>query len=341
MKLCPFCKKNIRISSHCYFCNLKLNNLTDNEIWYKYIEYNFPKISQKEILYNEYVTNLKSLPDIRNEYYIDFKNILNLLDYFQIPKRNASESAKLITVNKHKKYFQSRYGNKITNALSKGTSGYVKKQNTVRAKYNVDNVFQIEEIIKKLHTSELELKRSETAKKNWTDLKRKAQSIKSQCFWDNISDERKNEILSKNFLNKHIVKKRHTISNLETRICKILRDNNISFVSQHTIKYKIDNKTRYFIYDILIPKYNMLIEVQGDYYHANPKIYKLDDKLNFFGTINIANEIWNKDKLKKDIALKNDFNIIYVWEDEIKNKSNDSIKSILIEKLIKIKNENF
>lgn len=57
----------------------------------------------------------------------------------------------------------------------------------------------------------------------------------------------------------------------------------------------------------------ILLEVQGDYWHANPKIYK-KESLNSIQLKKIE-----KDKLKLVFAQKHGFKIFYIWENDIKN----------------------
>lgn len=66
-------------------------------------------------------------------------------------------------------------------------------------------------------------------------------------------------------------------------------------------------------YDFKIKDTNIIIEVHGDYWHCNPKIYPtgpISDRQKF--------KI-ERDTEKKKYAEKHGYTIIYVWEDELKN----------------------
>lgn len=131
------------------------------------------------------------------------------------------------------------------------------------------------------------------------------QSKSIRNFWDNISDERKNEIneykklkynewwnnLSEEEKDNHL-KKIFTcyISKLETRIASILINNNISYTSQYWFKKRS--------FDFRLGKSNILIEVQGDFWHANPKKYNENDTLNHPNKKITAKELWIKDEKK-------------------------------------------
>ena len=71
----------------------------------------------------------------------------------------------------------------------------------------------------------------------------------------------------------------------------------------------INNK----IYDFYIPSKNMMVEVDGDYWHANPLIYE-GKELNKIQARNVKN-----DKFKDILAKGNGFKLERVWEYDLKN----------------------
>jgi len=120
------------------------------------------------------------------------------------------------------------------------------------------------------------------------------------------------------------------------KICsQILQDNNIDFEIEFRLKMKDDlfeegmNKY-YYEYDIKINNSNKLIEVNGDYYHANPIKYKENDILIFFGKEVSVKNIWNKDKCKIDFAKKCKYSILVIWEYDISNNI-EKVKKELLE----------
>ncbi len=66
------------------------------------------------------------------------------------------------------------------------------------------------------------------------------------------------------------------------------------------------------IYDFYVPSKNLLIEVDGDYYHANPLIYEQKD-LNGMQKKNVI-----KDKFKTSLAIGLGYDLIRIWENDIK-----------------------
>lgn len=81
---------------------------------------------------------------------------------------------------------------------------------------------------------------------------------------------------------------------------------------------------------------NLIIEFQGDYWHANPKLY--DKK--FINEVKhlTSEEIWEYDKNKKDFICKELNNPIYlqIWESDYRSNPNKVINDILLYYNIKI-----
>jgi G:T-mismatch repair DNA endonuclease (very short patch repair protein) len=88
-------------------------------------------------------------------------------------------------------------------------------------------------------------------------------------------------------------------------------------------------------YDILLSD-RIIIEIQGDYWHANPKMYIETDTLHS-GKIRVK-DIWNKDQKKLDIVVQNGYNMIYVWESEINAVDQDSLINLLRGKIYNARN---
>lgn len=109
-------------------------------------------------------------------------------------------------------------------------------------------------------------------------------------------------------------------SKAEDELINVLVAHNIEVIPN----YKIKSKS----FDIFIPKYNLLIEYNGDYWHCNPKKYQSD----YFNVrkSKTAKEIWDYDYNKLDLAKTNGYNIEVIWESDY--KKNKKIIQNLIEK---------
>ena len=84
-------------------------------------------------------------------------------------------------------------------------------------------------------------------------------------------------------------------------------------------------------YDFYLPNSNILIEVDGDYWHANPKKYDITDKDALTPT---QKKDMKVDEMKNKWALLHGIPIYRIWEDDIRNKPNDVMKKL--KEIIKI-----
>jgi len=97
-----------------------------------------------------------------------------------------------------------------------------------------------------------------------------------------------------------------TNTRIEQKIAKILQANNVIFIQQYRIYFK---GRKFKQYDFYLPELKTLIEADGDYWHANPKIYST---LNEVQTENSKNDVF-----KTNLAKKNDLNLKRFWENDI------------------------
>lgn len=77
------------------------------------------------------------------------------------------------------------------------------------------------------------------------------------------------------------------------------------------IQYDEQKRIGYYVCDFVIGK--TIIEVQGDYWHGNPRIYE-SNKLNFTQRKNIQ-----RDKAKFTYLTNKGYNVICIWEYDIHN----------------------
>lgn len=83
----------------------------------------------------------------------------------------------------------------------------------------------------------------------------------------------------------------------------------------------------YYFPDIVIPEYRFIIELFGDYWHANPLLYSPDDIVHH----NLkAITIWNNDKIRLYEIEKLKYNIRVIWEKEYKKDRDSILESIQI-----------
>jgi len=106
------------------------------------------------------------------------------------------------------------------------------------------------------------------------------------------------------------------ISSLNKKLYELLEELNIKFKPEHSISYYDESgKKRWKSYDALVG--NLLIEVNGDYWHANPSKYNEDDVFQFPKSLVTAKEIWALDIYKKKIAVLHGYDLMTIWESEL------------------------
>lgn len=310
MRICPFCDIKFGNCPHIYACKKRTTN-DKKEIKFLYIQKNFPAISSKDVLYEEYFQKLQSLVDIKNAYGIDFKSTIFLLSYFGFEKRNISMSAKSISSKKYKATCLSKYG---VDNVSKHSKFKNSKKETFLKNYGVDNIFKDKSFQEWILENNFAWT-VPTEEENILRIKKQTKSIKK--FWKNLTDEQKDRIFGNRFPN--------GMSNLETKISECLNNLSISYTSQ----FKVGSK----LFDFKLSNTNILIEVNGDFWHANPSIYEHNQMINYPGGKIKASDLWKKDETKLKMANKKGYRVIYIWENEMSKLNLDQLSKLLINKI--------
>lgn len=108
----------------------------------------------------------------------------------------------------------------------------------------------------------------------------------------------------------------------------ILRECGIEFLSEVPNLFSSYNKKLERVYspivDILIPSKKLVIEVNGDKWHANPKKYKEDDLI----------RLWRgnrHDGIRKEQIESFGYKVMVLWASDIKKNREFVKKSILLE----------
>lgn len=181
--------------------------------------------------------------------------------------------------------------------------------------YGVDNVSQLPEVQRKKESTFLKHYGKDNVWK--TDMYKEFTSKR----WASYSPERKNELL-KQWRNAS-----GTTSKLESTIAEYLIEINIPFIQQ----FKFNDF--YHPYDFLLTGTNIIIEVNGDFWHANPKMYKDTDILNFPNKSILAKDIWETDDINEREAIKNGYKVCKIWENDIKTKSKEEIQLFILDNI--------
>ena len=169
-------------------------------------------------------------------------------------------------------------------------------------------------ISKHIKTDEHKRKIIETQKRNWVEnydeLVIKT-SKKSKEYWSKSENRDLKRIQQISYLKERLSTNK---SKLEQRFEDMLIELNIQYLCQ----FPLDG----YLFDFYIPKHNLLIEVDGDWFHCNPKVYP--EPIYETQRVTLQN-----DKKKNLICEKtNNIQLLRFWEKDI-NDNPDLVKSKL------------
>jgi G:T-mismatch repair DNA endonuclease (very short patch repair protein) len=109
------------------------------------------------------------------------------------------------------------------------------------------------------------------------------------------------------------------VSSHELRIQKILNELDIEYTANGFLyAYNWD-----FIF-----RNKIILEIQGDFWHGNPKFYKETDIL--LDGLSVK-DVWSKDKNKREKVEKHGYKVYYLWENSIVKMTDEEIVEYLKE----------
>lgn len=124
------------------------------------------------------------------------------------------------------------------------------------------------------------------------------------------------------------------LSKIHKQISNFLIENNIKHQNEVRINIQVNNNLKSPIVDILISGKNKIIEIYGDRWHLNPLKYKPNDIITHlwlnkrYGELK-AKDVWKKDN-ERIKSLKNlGYDILILWENDIKNNFENVQTNIL------------
>ena len=110
---------------------------------------------------------------------------------------------------------------------------------------------------------------------------------------------------------------------------KQMENNDYIFYGSKNQEYSINENNKNYIYDFCDLDKRKIIEFNGDIYHGNPKFYSETDTPNPFNRQKTCKEIWEYDEIKKNIAVKHNFDFLTIWENEYREQKEETIKKCL------------
>lgn len=327
-----------RNAHHIYACASKRSDVIDRQqIRLSQILSEIPNNIGKECvakLYNDDEYSIVELSDFLN---IPYSSCVFLLKAWDISIRNRSESCTKRKSDKFKDSCIETYGccNPSQNSKIKD-----KKRTTFNKHYGKSNIFCVDGFRDRSHTIMID-KYGKGSVPNingninpygmytLTDEQRndrkENQIVKTKEWWMSLSDIDKDKIITKR---KETWKKNNNVlygtSKLEIRFEYILKMFGVSYTWQKWINHRS--------YDFKLDNTNIIIEIQGNYWHANPSLYKEDSLISYPNNIKkYAVDVWKDDCIKKEIAESYGYKVYYLWEDFINASSDDQIYKLIME----------
>lgn len=178
---------------------------------------------------------------------------------------------------------------------------YMKKYNRVRTHEEQLKILK-ENNTGRLWTEQSKKNVSEGVKRSYINNKNlcKMRSESNIRRWRRLSTEEKNEKCRNWILAGHIATQKKNTTGIEIKMKKQLQRMGWDFIQQFPMCYGR------FIVDFYVPKYRMIIECNGEYWHRLPERIERDKKL-------------------KEFAKEHNFRIIFVWENEINKNVHDAL----------------
>lgn len=183
------------------------------------------------------------------------------------------------------------------------SSGQYERSRDTNKKTYADKHF-IEWFTERINTPERIAKISETSKALW----------QTPEYVKKVLGQAKNKNVSVNG---------HKMNMPESVIASML--NNLGIMWEYEQPIKVGKKT--YIPDFILEDKKTIIEVFGDFWHANPKNYDADDLV--FSTKR-AKDVWEKDTIKKQALESVGYRVYIIWQDDI-NSQYDKVEELLHE----------
>jgi very-short-patch-repair endonuclease len=161
---------------------------------------------------------------------------------------------------------------------------------------------------------ERKIKFAETMKNVWSN-KEHRNKISQQMKQRRNSYEFKQKLASSS--------KNGRLSKLHRKIKQTLRLEEIGFLSEQVID-------KFFVDELNLNK-KIIIEINGDYIHANPKSFKPNDVIKILGKRYTAQEKWDYDKQRKDFLESLGYNVLVIWESDDLDQHKEKINNLLYE----------
>jgi len=196
---------------------------------------------------------------------------------------------------------------------------HMKKQNELifstpeireKRKNNLSAIMATEDYRKNLSDSMKEYAKTPAGKQRFSN-KPVTNRMKMSNFQRWVNDFGMDEAIKRqlDWQSKNVLPSNSRDTKPELLVAEMLRCMSIRFIRQFSLPR---------IYcDFYLPDYNLIIEVDGDYWHANPSNFSANDLI---GSKKIkAQHIWELDTIKSEKIKAHGYNLMRIWSSSLKN----------------------
>ena len=303
--------------------------MTHARLCSKYKEYK-EKVLSKEYLEEQYVKEERSVKDIAEKTGLSCGVINRKLRSYGIHIRNSHETRfSKGYIENTKATCREKFGADYAN--SKESSIFGKAEEAIFKEHGVRNNFQRQDCKQKIKETFLVNYGFENA---------------SSC--PKVKQKRKNTFLTRygysnpgqvpEFINKQKLSRRQNNSscynsplanNFFSRLLENIKNTEHIYYAKKGREYCVMSKDKeLYFYDFVDTDKKKCIEFNGNYWHANPQMYK-EDWVNPHSH-KTAKQIWERDKKKVDtIKQERNYDVLIIWEKDINEDINREIQKCI------------
>jgi len=215
--------------------------------------------------------------------------------------RNSDENRKHLRSNNEKVYSNLDIVKKMNDNKKAATNSEQYRRNLSLAmkKYS-----QTEEGRKRLSEKPVTARMKLSNFQRWVENFGIEEAVKKQLDWQS----------------KNVLPSKSRDTKCELIVANLLSTVGIAFVKQLHVP-------RYYC-DFYLPRHNLIIEVNGDYWHANPSKFSENDVIG--GKKLLAREIWANDSKKVESLKSMGYNVLVLWESNLKNMTAQKLSEDIV-----------
>jgi len=299
----------------------------------------FEKTLSYDELCDKYINQQYSILDMSNWLGVPPTWVIAILRDFNIPQRKISEASVTERIKQKREHVNlERYG--VPHNFCKSHPSRKRWESRLLNEEGITNVFQRQSVKEKIKRTMLQrygtdwkYQRSKSSDINYYISKygkdegerryrqvcyEKGKFVRVSHYVELYGEEDGVKLYRKMLSNRHIGAHWDGLNKKCKAILGELR-------VQYETEFALPSENYAYRYDIKIN--NLLIELNGIYWHCSPKKYKPNDLIKFPNNkFILAKDKWDYDKTKNEWAIQNGYKIEVIWEDEL-NK--ELVKSIL------------